>query len=111
MNCSEEAINENLNHIESILENQITNGNRIILLTPPYHEIYNYKMLMNNSLIEEWNRIINTLTEKYNLQYLNYSRDDRFENQYQFFLDDTHLNYLGAKMFTEIVLSDIYESK
>ncbi|MGL4999563.1 MAG: hypothetical protein ACRC5T_11390, partial [Cetobacterium sp.] len=45
------------------------------------------------------------------LIYLDYSHDQRFENNLDLFSDDDHLNKKGAEIFTKIVLEDLKAKK
>lgn len=52
--------------------------------------------------VEEIERILNK-----KFIYLDYSHDERFENNLEYFIDGDHLNEKGAKYFTEILLEDL----
>lgn len=83
-------------------------NNKIILINTPYHKIYNDTFDLNilKLNIHYYNHI-ELLKTFSNVSFLDYSKDSRFESYIEFFLDDDHLNYLGAELFTKILLSDL----
>ncbi|MGL5903203.1 MAG: hypothetical protein ACRCZO_11005, partial [Cetobacterium sp.] len=79
-----------------------------ILVTTPQTYLYNERIGKNNYEERIYSKIrkINELFEN-KLIYLDYSHDERFENNLDLFYDDDHLNKKGAEIFTKIVLEDL----
>ncbi|MGL4867400.1 MAG: hypothetical protein ACRC34_03875 [Cetobacterium sp.] len=79
-----------------------------ILVTTPQTYLYNERIGKNNYEERIYSKIrkINELFEN-KLIYLDYSHDERFENNLDLFADDDHLNKKGAEIFTKIVLEDL----
>lgn len=99
---------KNLNYIENLINEIIKNDHLPILVSTPYHISY------NNNFGKAWleKNYFNTmsyLTLKYNINYLDYSNDDRFCFEDDFFYNSDHLNVEGSKKFSSIVFSDIDE--
>jgi hypothetical protein len=84
------------------LEMIIQNHEKVILITTPYF----IEFLGASNDYDEFYDSVNTLTNKYNLDYLDYSRDPRFQNS-TFFYDSNHLNLFGRRLFTSILIDDI----
>jgi hypothetical protein len=90
---------ENIIYLEKIIEKIKDKGALPILITiPTFHTIYDnadqqkYISMQNN---------IRIVSEKYNILYLNYSKDKRFSSDD--FYDSSHLNQKGAEKFTKIL--------
>lgn len=94
------------------LINYIEKNNwKYILITTPFLYFYNENIekYQKNAFkeriydnVEEIERILNK-----KFIYLDYSHDERFENNLEYFIDGDHLNEKGAKYFTEILLEDL----
>ena len=96
----------NLNYIEEIFKICKEEKFNIILVTTPQTYIYNSIIGKENYQERIYNNILK-LKEEYDFIYLDYSHDNRFENNFSLFYDDDHLNEKGAKIFTKILLNDI----
>lgn len=79
-----------------------------ILITTPQTYLYNEQIGEKNYQERIYNNIqlLEKETGKKYL-YLDYSHDERFENNLEYFSDDDHLNEKGVEYFTEILLNDI----
>lgn len=91
--------------LENILKLCKTNNWQAILVTTPFLDIYN-KCYPDEFFIC-FTKDIQYFAEKYQVPYLDYSRDERFENNLQLFANPDHLNLQGGKLFTSIVMEDI----
>lgn len=73
-----------------------------ILITTPYLESY----LGDLDDFSWFYGKVYGIAEEYDVIYLDYSRDERFQN-HNFFSDATHLNAIGRRKFTNILFNDI----
>lgn len=79
-----------------------------IFITTPTTYLYNEQMGIKNFEKRIYNNIKEVekqMGKKY--LYLDYSHDQRFEKNIEYFMDSDHLNENGAEYFTEILLEDI----
>ena len=79
-----------------------------ILISTPQTYLYNEQIGEKNyeeRIYDNIKEIENKMNKKY--LYLDYSHDERFINNLEYFSDDDHLNEKGAEYFTEILLNDI----
>lgn len=82
----------------------------ILIITPYWHEYTGELIRFEKDVFE--NKIYKNLKEIEMSQekryiFLDYSLDERFKNNIEYFLDDDHLNENGAEYFTKILLNDI----
>lgn len=105
--CSEELFEENLLIIENLFKENIQNNREVYILIMPYHKSYWNNLISNKIVYDEFYDNINYLSEKYNAQILDYSTDSRFYEDMNLFRNWDHLNNLGAKKFTPILIDDI----
>ena len=70
----------------------------ICLISTPLH--YDFFRYYDKNKFNEINNFYNSLAEKNNLKYLNYTINDYPDN---FFRDETHLNALGSKALTKAI--------
>lgn len=87
-----------ISYLESILELHKNS----VLITTPYLEEY---LVSQNEFYEFYSEIYR-ITDEFNITYLDYSRDNRFQNR-AYFMDATHLNSIGRRKFTKILLDDL----
>lgn len=99
-----------LAYLEDILNTCKENGFQPVLVTTPLTYLYNERVI-DGKWDERVYSHIRELKEKYDFEYLDYSHDDRFENNLELFLDTDHLNEKGADKFTEIILKDLKDKK
>lgn len=81
---------------------------KAILITPPFPRIYSEKM--NNEVPEYVAGFKETIAKIQNdtgVAYYDYSMDERFLDNIEYFLNSDHLNKTGAKKFTKIVMEEI----
>jgi hypothetical protein len=83
-------------------------GARPILLTVPYLHEY-YQCIEENApqFFEEFYQEIEQVCENTGVEYFDYSRDERFADAYDLFLNIDHMNRDGARKFTGILFNDI----
>ncbi len=84
---------------------------KVVLITTPKTELYIYNInRINPNAYEE--RIYTHISNceqiiGRDIPFLDYSHDDLFINNYDYFRDDDHLNEKGAELFTAILLQDL----
>lgn len=84
------------------------NGLRPVLITTPYLSEYMDQIRENDlAFLDDFYGIIDQIREKTGVPYFDYSTDDRFVSNYEFFHDADHLNRSGARYFTEILFQEI----
>lgn len=82
-----------------------------ILVTTPYLAEYTETVLSKSKgFIEDFNKIIKKIKEKTGIQYMDYSNDIRFSDEYSLFMNADHLNKEGARKFTDILIKETIEN-
>jgi hypothetical protein len=101
----EENQQMNIDKLGEMIEYCQERGYKPVLVTTPFTRYY------NESIPEEYYTemygIISDVSKKYGIPYLDYSHDPRFTERLEYFRDADHMNPLGARAFTDIVLSDL----
>ncbi|MFC2149402.1 hypothetical protein ACFLQ8_01750 [Candidatus Auribacterota bacterium] len=77
-----------------------------IMVVTPYTRYFN-SHVSKKPYYKEFYRIADQVSKKYGVPFLDYSRDELFEDRTDLFMDADHLNLKGRVMFTEILLKDI----
>lgn len=84
-------------------------GIRPIMITTPYLAEYTNPILDNN---REFYRLfydeISKISKATGVQYIDYSFDSRFTNDYSAFFNTDHMNRVGAARFTDILFRDTF---
>lgn len=93
------------NMIELCQERNITP----ILITTPFSIYYNQYVTVE--FMNEFYKKIHSIASDYGIAYYDYSHDERFQKNLQYFGDADHLNGEGAVYFTEILTNEIPELK
>ena len=78
-----------------------------ILITTPFSSYY--QDLVSESFLQEFQETINTIVSDTSVGYYDYSCDDRFRDNLEYFMDADHLTEDGAAYFMEILTSEIPE--
>ncbi|MCM1386121.1 MAG: D-alanyl-lipoteichoic acid biosynthesis protein DltD [Bacillus sp. (in: Bacteria)] len=76
-----------------------------ILITPPFSKYY--QDLVPETFLQEFQETINTIVSDTGVEYYDYSYDDRFRGNVEYFMDADHLSKDGALYFMEILLDEI----
>lgn len=96
---------QNYNYLDELFSAlKDKNIQAVIVTTPCFHSYY------DNLNFEKYRRMqngIEALTQKYNLHYYNYLKDDRFSAED--FFDSDHLNTRGAEKFSRFLRDEIIE--
>ena len=96
--CSEDQVQTSMNIINEII-NEYEN---VILVTTPYYVESLSEIEYFNQFYSNINQIITT----HNVNYFDYSRDERF-NDTKYFYNNSHLNTLGRDKFTEYFYNEV----
>ena len=78
---------------------------RPVLITTPYRDEYNNQF--EDEFYPQFHAIINKLCETKNVEYYDYSHDERFIHSDEYNRNADHLTVAGAKAFTKIVMDEI----
>lgn len=79
-------------------------GVRLIFFTPPYSDSYlETYQTEAAALLQQRMGIISLLRERYDIEYYDFSRDERHIHDHSLFQDGSHMNRDGAKKFTAIL--------
>ena len=79
------------------------------MITTPYTQYYN--QYVSADFLYEFYSKIQDIAVEYNITYYDYSHDERYQTNLQYFGDADHLNEEGAVYFTEMLTSEIPELK
>lgn len=100
--------NIGINQLKEILNFCEEKGFKPVLISTPQTYLYNEQIGDKNyceRIYDNIKEVENQLNKEY--LYLDYSHDERFVNNLEYFSDDDHLNEKGAEYFTPILLNDI----
>ncbi len=104
-------IQEELKAFYKIVDLCKENGWRPIAITTPFlTEYVNEVERVKPEFLDEFYLLLNDILKDAQVEYYDYSRDERFCSNYDLFFDDDHLNENGAKKFTEILINQILEN-
>lgn len=78
-----------------------------VLITTPFSKYYND--LVSQDFLQEFYTTINTIASDTSVNYYDYSHDDRFSENLEYFADSDHLNDAGAVYFTDILWDEVEE--
>lgn len=97
---------EKMQILDEILKTCIENNIRPVVTTTPLTRYYSDNF--SEEFLNEFIGSIENIVARYpNVKYLDYSKDERFTDNDEYFFDSSHLNVKGAKLFTDIILGDI----
>ena len=78
-----------------------------VLITTPFSKYY--RDLVSEDFLEEFSSVVNEIATQTGTAYYDYSYDDRFRGNLQYFSDSDHLNEEGAAYFMQILEQEIEE--
>lgn len=87
-----------------IIEKCKTKNMQIILVTAPTLPCFYEKI--DKDFMEQFYRDIEDICAKYDLEYYDYTADERMLEDYGLYVDTDHLNGNGGRVFTQIFLED-----
>ena len=105
--CDEELFNNHWQLIEKIITTNQEKGRQVYILTVPYHYTYFDNLINDEQMNALFYERIELLTMQFNIQHLDYSKDERFYNNINYFRDWDHMNSYGAEKFTKILIDDL----
>jgi len=81
---------------------------RPILIIPPYLREYIEEIENKESgFFEEFDEILEDIINQTDVECYDYSRDERFLDSYDLFMNADHLNIYGAREFTGILMDEV----
>jgi hypothetical protein len=89
--------NDMIGYLENAIETLQSNNIRPILITCPIY--FKMRSLLDKRILERIGQAANYLSQKYDIIYLDYTDDERFE--IEDFFDSDHLNTTGAEKLTQ----------
>lgn len=92
----------NIGYLETILKKLNDRNIQVIFVIPPVYKTYS--KFADTSIMAENRRIISGLCKKFNARFFDYFSDPRFTKED--FMNNDHLNWMGAKKFSLILDSD-----
>lgn len=78
-----------------------------VLITTPFSKYYHD--LVSEEFLQEFESIINKISNDTGVSYYDYSYDPRFRDNLSYFMDADHLNDEGAAYFMEILTEEVTE--
>lgn len=90
--------------LEGMIEDLQKRGVKVILVTPPVSK--DYFTAIDSGKYQRMQDAISQITEKYQVKYLNYFRDERFKKE-DFTDGSDHLDQESANRFSQILLQSI----
>lgn len=100
-----ERIEELYDIIDYCKENDITP----VLITTPFSKYYADPV--SQDFLQEFQTTINMVVDDTGVSYYDYSHDQRFYENLEYFSDPDHLNETGAVYFTDILWDEVEELK
>lgn len=82
---------------------------RPVLITTPFSSYYTN--LVSQDFLQEFDETIRTIASDTNVNYYDYSTDERFHDNLEYFSDSDHLNETGAAYFMELLWNEVEELK
>ncbi len=78
-----------------------------VLVTTPYLKEYTDMVQKDTSFYKEFYSILNEVVSKTGVKYYDYAFDQRFQNNYSYFINSDHLNEAGARKFVNILMDEV----
>ncbi|MCM1121607.1 MAG: D-alanyl-lipoteichoic acid biosynthesis protein DltD [Eubacterium sp.] len=100
-----ERIEELYAIIDYCKENQITP----VLITTPFSQYYTDQV--SQEFLQEFHDTVTRIASDTGVNYYDYSHDERFHVNLEYFSDSDHLNEEGALYFTDILWSEVEEMR
>lgn len=89
--------------IDYCKQNEITP----VLITTPFSKYY--RDLISQEFLQEFQETVTKISSDTGVVYYDYSNDERFRENLQFFSDSDHLNAEGAAYFMEVLIAELPE--
>lgn len=78
-----------------------------ILITTPFSTYY--RDLVSSEFLEEFSETVSRIATDTGVSYYDYSYDERFRDNLDYFADSDHLNERGSAYFMQVLLEDVDE--
>lgn len=106
-NKDEYFMPERIEELYEIIDYCKENGITPVLVTTPFSKYY-YD-LVPRDFLQEFRTTIDAITADTGVSYYDYSHDERFYENLEYFSDSDHLNDAGAAYFTDILWDEVEE--
>lgn len=98
---------QEINALYSIIQFCKEKNIKPILITTPY--LKEYTTNIPQDFYEDFSQIISKVKSDTGVIYLDYSKDNRFVESYDLFMNSDHLNKTGALKFTDILQKEVID--
>ncbi len=96
--------------LKEIIEFCIERSCRPLLITTPFTSYYNDADDFQHGFYDEYYALTNEVVNEFELDYWDYSHDERFKDDLTLFFDNNHLNKgKGMDLFTAIFIERLYD--
>lgn len=106
-NKDEYFLDERIENLYDIIDYCKENNITPVLITTPFSKYY--IDLVSQDFLQEFQATVNTIAVDTGINYYDYSHDERFYENLEYFSDSDHLNETGAAYFTDILWDEVEE--
>ncbi|MCI6714739.1 MAG: hypothetical protein MR523_07330, partial [Lachnospiraceae bacterium] len=106
-NKDEYFLPERIEELYAIIDYCQTHDITPVLITTPF-SMY-YRDLVSDEFLEKFNATVTKIASDTGVSYYDYSADERFRDNLDYFSDSDHLNDQGAEYFMDILCDEIVE--
>ena len=106
-NKDEYFLDERIENLYDIIDYCEENNITPVLITTPFSKYY--IDLVSQDFLQEFQATVNTIAVNTGINYYDYSHDERFYENLEYFSDSDHLNETGAAYFTDILWDEVEE--
>lgn len=106
-NKEEYFLDERIEDLYDIINYCKENSITPVLITTPFSNYY--IDLISQDFLQEFQTTVNRIAVDTGINYYDYSHDERFYGNLEFFADSDHLNETGAAYFTDILWNETEE--
>lgn len=100
-------LQERIDNLYDIIHYCEENNITPVLITTPYSRYYDE--LVSPDFLREFEAVVTTVSFSTGINYYDYSHDERFYDNLEYFSDSDHLNEEGAAYFTDILWDEVEE--
>lgn len=106
-NKEEYFLPERIDELYAIIDYCQTHDITPVLITTPFSKYY--RDLVSDEFLQEFNNTVTKIASDTGVSYYDYSYDERFRGNLEYFSDSDHLNETGAAYFMEILRDEVAE--
>lgn len=106
-NKEEYFLPERIDELYAIIDYCQSHNITPVLITTPF-SMY-YRDLVSEEFLQEFNKTVTKIATDTGVTYYDYSNDERFRSNLDYFSDSDHLNDAGAVYFMEILTDEVTE--